>query len=563
MSVNIQTTTGLKLLADKTTKINIEKALGYTPANNTDLSKYLLKDAAANNYLLKGDAEGIYATLDNLSNYLAKEDDGDSFSISDSAGNIILRVDKDGVHSVDFTVEGKSILEIIEDAGFSGDYNDLTNKPNIKEDESNTLYITDEVGNIVAKIDAEGLHAYNVFIGREDKEVAIQEDLVDLSNTISENISTAIQKLNKDVEELVNTKSDVNHSHNDLISDSNEFAIADNKGNMIMKVDQAGVHSTAFYVDGKSIAEIGFSGNYNDLTNKPDFNGLSSTVNSLSESVNSVIDEVDILDDSVTLLQEADTNLSTQIRSLDSNKSNINHSHDNLTSDSVDFSITDNDGNIIATINQDGLNTVNLMLDGIDFSTKIDSKFETILDDLRNEFSENDRLKLSLIPFGLNIPENADLNTVEYLSVGSYFCSQNAIVSTFRNCPTTQAFLMQVYSPISKSIDNEATGTWVYRLRKLMSYQGDEYIQYISTSGTAGEFTYGEWKKITTSKDIANMATKTDIANMATKTDISDMATKTWANGQFMSKSKITYSKTDLTAGSSKLTTGNIYIVYE
>lgn len=527
MSINIKTNTGLKILADKTTKTTIETALGYTPVNTEELSKnYLTKSDAANDYLLKGDAASIYATLDDLSNYLAKESDDDSFFIADSVGNIILRVDKDGVHSVDFTVEGKSILEIIEEAGFSGDYNDLTNKPNITEDESNTLYIADEAGNIVAKIDAEGLHALGVFIGAEDK----------------------------NVEELINTKSDINHSHNDLVSDSNEFAIADNKGNMIMKVDQAGVHSTAFYVDGKSIAEIGFSGNYNDLTNKPDFNGLSSTVNSLSESVNSVIDEVDILDDSVTLLQEADTNLSTQIRSLDSNKSNINHSHDNLTSDSIDFSITDNDGNIIATINQDGLNTVNLMLDGIDFSTKIDSKFETILDDLRNEFSENDRLKLSLIPFGLSIPENADLNTVDYLSVGSYFCSQNAIASTFMNCPTKQAFLMQAYSPISKSIDNEATGAWVYRLRKLMSYQGDEYIQYISTSGNAGEFTYGEWKKITTSKDIANMATKTDI---------SDMATKTWANGQFMPKSRITYSTTDLTAGSSALTTGNIYIVYE
>jgi hypothetical protein len=422
MSINIKTETGLKILADKTTKATIEAALGYLPAQKSELEdkylskseasyNYLLKGEAAAQYLLKGDAQSIYATLNDLSNYLAKEEDGDSFSISDSAGHIILTVDKDGVHSVDFYVKDKSILEIIEEA--------------------------------------------------------------------DTNLSTQIKNIDSG-------KSDVNHSHNDLVSDSNEFAITDNSGNMIMKVDQAGVHSTAFYVDGKSISEIGFSGNYDDLTNKPDFNGLSSTVNSLSESVNSVIDEIDILDDSINSLKEADTNLSTQIKNIDSGKSDVNHSHDNLTSDSADFSITDNDGNIVATINQDGLNTVNLMLDGVDFSTRIDSKFETVLGDLRNEFNENDRLKLSLIPFGLDIPENADLNTTDYLSVGSYFCSKNVVIDTFTNCPTTQAFLMQVYSPISKSIDNEATGAWVYRLRKLMSYQGDEYIQYCQVGATAG-----------------------------------------------------------------------------
>lgn len=555
MAINIQTENGLLLLADKTTKQTIEAALGYTPVKSSEIEdKYLSKSDASYNYLLKGDAKLIYATLNDLSNYLAKEVDGNSFSIADSAGHIILTVDKDGIHSVDFYIKNKSILEIIEEAGFSGDYNDLINKPNITEDGSDTLYFTDEMGNIITTIDSDGIHAFNVFVGTGDKEVALQEDLTDLSNTISENISTAIQDLNKDVEELVSTKADINHLHNDLVSDTNDLTITDNNGNIIMRVDQDGVHSTAFYVDGKNIDEVGFSGDYNDLTNKPDFVGLSSTVNSLSQSVTSVVDEVDVLDSEVTSLKQTDTNLSNQISSLNTNKSNINHSHNDLVSDSFDFSIADNNGNIIATINEEGLNTVNLKLDGVDFLTQIDRKLETMLDDLHNELNEKDRLKLSLIPFGLNIPENADLNTVDYLSVGSYFCSQNATVKTFTNCPTTQAFLMQVYSPISKSIDNEATGAWVYRLRKLMSYQGDEYIQYISTSGAAGEFTYGEWKKITTSKDIANMATKTDI---------SDMATKAWANGQFMPKSRITYSTTDLTAGSSALTTGNIYIVYE
>lgn len=386
MATYIQTENGLKKLADKTTKKTIEEALGYIPSYTPNINDY----------------------------------DGDTFYITDSKGNVIFKVDKDGLHSVDFYVKNKSILEIIEEAGFSGDYNDLINKPNITEDGSDTLYFTDEMGNIITTIDSDGIHAFNVFVGTGDKEVALQEDLTDLSNTISENISTAIQDLNKDVEELVNTKADINHLHNDLVSDTNDLTITDNNGNIIMRVDQDGVHSTAFYISGKSIDEVGFSGDYNDLTNKPDFVGLSSTVNSLSQSVTSVVDEVDVLDSEVTSLKQTDTNLSNQISSLNTNKSNINHSHNDLVSDSFDFSIADNNGNIIATINQDGLNTVNLMLDGIDFSTKIDSKFEPIQSELSDTKADLSDTKTEVS--GLK----TTVNTIN----SNYFPKENITYST-------------------------------------------------------------------------------------------------------------------------------------
>ena len=233
MAVNIQTANGLMLLADKTTKQTIEAALGYTPANKDNL----------NSYLLKGDAQSIYATLNDLSNYLAKEEDGDSFSISDSAGHIILTVDKDGVHSVDFYVKDKSILEIIEEAGFSGDYNDLTNAPIEQTGNDDNFIIADQAGNKVVEINADGIQAVNVFVGAEKNEVALQKDLTELSTTINDNISKAIDDLNKDVEELVSTKSDVDHSHDSLISDASEFTITDSSGNIITKIDSTGLHA--------------------------------------------------------------------------------------------------------------------------------------------------------------------------------------------------------------------------------------------------------------------------------------------------------------------------------
>lgn len=62
--------------------------------------------------------------------------------------------------------------------------------------------------------------------------------------------------------------------------------------------------------------------------------------------------------------------------------------------------------------------------------------------------------------------------------------------------------MMQVLSPLSQAYDTETTGTWVYRLRKIQVYRGDEYIQQVYSDGTAGNFIYGEWQKTARTSDI-------------------------------------------------------------
>ena len=109
----------------------------------------------------------------------------------------------------------------------------------------------------------------------------------------------------------------------------------------------------------------------------------------------------------------------------------------------------------------------------------------------------------TLVPYGVSIGESANLNTTEYLKVGNYYCSSNATTATLTNCPTTSAFMMTVSSPLSTSIDNETTKTWVYRLRKLQVYTGQEYVQYCYAGGTAGTWTYGDWTKVIKSTDTA------------------------------------------------------------
>ena len=125
----------------------------------------------------------------------------------------------------------------------------------------------------------------------------------------------------------------------------------------------------------------------------------------------------------------------------------------------------------------------------------------------------SDRLFVTLVPTGTSIPANANLNTTTYMKVGRYFCSQTANAKTLQNCPVDVAFMMEVYSPLSTTIDNETTGTWVYRIRKITAYNtGMQFIQYASVGNTANTWTYGDWKV----QPIANFTLDTSDKNGGT-----------------------------------------------
>lgn len=104
------------------------------------------------------------------------------------------------------------------------------------------------------------------------------------------------------------------------------------------------------------------------------------------------------------------------------------------------------------------------------------------------------RIRRSLIPIGTLIPAKANLNTIAYLKVGNYYCSQTANAKTITNCPVDAAFSMEVFNPLSENLDDETTANYTYRIRKITAYNtGVQYIQYCNTSGTAGTWTYGSW----------------------------------------------------------------------
>ena len=102
---------------------------------------------------------------------------------------------------------------------------------------------------------------------------------------------------------------------------------------------------------------------------------------------------------------------------------------------------------------------------------------------------------------GTYIPAKADLNSIQYLKVGTYYNSLAAESATMKNCPGS-AFIMYVLSPLSESYDNESTSTWVYRLRIFVEYTGNIFTQFVYSGNTVGSFSYGPWVKMTNSNDL-------------------------------------------------------------
>ncbi len=101
--------------------------------------------------------------------------------------------------------------------------------------------------------------------------------------------------------------------------------------------------------------------------------------------------------------------------------------------------------------------------------------------------------------YGEPIPASSNLNTVEFCKVGKYFCERNTTVATLTNCPTNNAFDLVVYA--SASTDGVTTDGAIYVLRRLVTYYGVEYIQYVHRGSATSPIYYGDWMRISAKKE--------------------------------------------------------------
>lgn len=147
---------------------------------------------------------------------------------------------------------------------------------------------------------------------------------------------------------------------------------------------------------------------------------------------------------------------------------------------------------------------------GDSFGAKdINETNEAIVDAAGRLQTEVDNLKgsrevLRTLP-NIYIPANADINTPEYLNIGSYVCINYGTALSISNIPSRRAFSMYVIAILGGSYGSESSAAWLCRLRIFIPYDDDDggiYMQYVNSQNTAGVYSYGNWKRLISSSEL-------------------------------------------------------------
>lgn len=147
---------------------------------------------------------------------------------------------------------------IAEQNHFSGNYNDLVDAPNITEDNSNNVVITDDIGNIIFKVDADGAHTTKLELESGD----LDTQLGTLNADLAEHASSVVTHITQTDRDTWNNKSEFSGSYTDLTDAPNilvdsevDLSIADEAGNIIFKVDESGAKTTKLALESGDLDE--------------------------------------------------------------------------------------------------------------------------------------------------------------------------------------------------------------------------------------------------------------------------------------------------------------------
>lgn len=229
---------------------------------------------------------GDYNDLTNAPNIA--EDESGEINITDNNGNVIFKIDESGAHTTAISLNGKDVsseLDNLENSiknikGFSGDYNDLTNAPNIIEDESGDLVIADNTGNVIFKVDSDGMHTTALSLNGS---AAATEDYV--NEAVASIDIPEVDFTGYATEEFVeNTVDSMKEELSESItSESDEWKIVDEDGNIIFSVDATGAHTTSLTLNGEDVEDIIDNRVASLVDSAPD---TLNTLNELSEALN-------------------------------------------------------------------------------------------------------------------------------------------------------------------------------------------------------------------------------------------------------------------------------------
>ena len=401
MSINIQTANGLvRISGEKITKEKIIESLGYTPAD-----EQLLPDI--------------------------KEDESGDLKITDGDGNVIFKVDEDGIHTtnVEATNELRAKKLVLDNVDIM---NTIDDKISTIDDEIST--IDDKISAIDDKIDEEIVNVNSQLEGIEliftnhdangDIHVTVED-----KNTWYEHIEDNVVHVTIDDKVKWDNKSDFTGDYNNLENkpmeedESGDLKITDEFGNIIFKIDEDGAHTTNI----EAINELRAKKLIIDDIDIIDT--IDNKIDTIDDKIETIDDKIETIDNKIETIDnkidEEIININSQLEEVElvftghntnddihvtaedkntwhehvedntihvtindkvkwDNKSDFTGNYDSLENKPIeedgsgDLCITDEFGNIIFKVDKDGVHTTNI------HTTKINSKETVVQVDIVN-----------------------------------------------------------------------------------------------------------------------------------------------------------------------------------
>ena len=331
-----------------------------------------------------------------------------SFTSENPVQNKVISNEINSLHTLigDEPVSDQISTAIANQDLFSGDYNDLTNAPNISEDNSNNVVIADNDGNIIFKVDADGAHTTDVEIN---------------GTSIGAKIP------------VWDNKSDFSGDYNDLENAPNieengagDLAIVDNDGNIIFQVDAEGIHTTALdakniTIENSDIVDV-IDGKIAALVNSaPETLDTLGELADAMEEHHDAIEALEViatskaaqsdLDDTnanVTELQGlvGDTSVATQIAHAIEGFESFSGDYNDLTNapnisedGSGNMVIADEQGNVVFKVDENGAHSTALTIGGEDVASLLGQKVNKVNGKglSSNDFTDEDKAKLDAL----------------------------------------------------------------------------------------------------------------------------------------------------------------------
>lgn len=338
--------------------------------------------------------EDLYEKLKNFNG-----SDSDTFYVVDSDGNIILKVDAEGGHSIDFKSLNYSLEEIgdtldnveIDDNGVvtakdfknkNGDSFNSTREElsilqtdfvekfrNLDTSDTDTLYIVDSNGNIIVKVDDTGVTSINYNVPGLISYVELVELVNAHYDEFTEKLDNTKELLQNNINGVQTNLDTFTVEVNDRLKnfngdDSDTLYIIDSDGNIIARADDTGVHSINF------------------TTSQYDVN---ITLNQLNERIVQEIKDRQTGDTNVT--NHVDSSINTLQKSIDDRLKNFDGS------DSDILYITDAASNIIARVDKLGVHSINFTTSQYDVNNMLSSLDTRLIQEIADRIAGDNTVK--------------------------------------------------------------------------------------------------------------------------------------------------------------------------